>query len=322
MKLVILDAATLGEGLDFQKLSQFGELTVFENTKPEEAAQRLLSADIAIVNKIKLGASNLQEAAQLKLICEFATGYDNIDLDFCRARGIGVCNVRGYSTHSVAQLTVLMALTLLEKLSAYTEAIRTSVYQQSGVANLLSPVYHELCGKTWGIVGAGAIGRQVAKIAEAFGCHVLAFTRTPTEALSCVPLNTLLSEADVISLHTPLNDGTRGLIGAPELAQMKRDAILINVARGAVTDEAAIASALLAGNLGGFASDVYSVEPFPKTHPFHEIRALPNVLLTPHMAWGALEARLRCLCEIVKNIEDFLSGGFRNRVDLSHCSNG
>lgn len=317
MKLVILDAATLGEGLDFQKLRQLGELTVYQNTKPEETQQRLLDADIAIVNKIKLGAGNLQDAAHLKLICEFATGYDNIDLDVCRARGIGVCNVRGYSTHSVAQLTVLMALTLLEKLDAYTEAIQTGVYQQSGVANLLSPVYHELCGKTWGIVGAGAIGRQVAKVAEAFGCRVLAFTRTPSEALPCVPLSTLLSESDVVSLHTPLNDGTRGLIGAPELAQMKRDAILINVARGAVTDEAAIAAALLAGNLGGFASDVYSIEPFPTTHPFHEIRALQNVLLTPHMAWGALEARRRCLDEIVKNIEDFLNGGSRNRIDLS-----
>lgn len=317
MKLVLLDAATLGEGLDFQKLRQFGELTIYQNTKPEEAPQRLLDADVAIVNKIKLGADNLQDAAHLKLICEFATGYDNIDLNVCRARGIGVCNVRGYSTHSVAQLTVLMALTLLEKLGAYTEAIQAGVYQQSGVANLLSPVYHELCGKTWGIVGAGAIGRQVAKVAEAFGCRVLAFTRTPSETLSCVPLSTLLSESDVVSLHTPLNDGTRGLIGAPELAQMKRDAILINVARGAVTDEAAIAAALLAGNLGGFASDVYSIEPFPTTHPFHEIRALQNVLLTPHMAWGALEARRRCLDEIVKNIEDFLNGGSRNRIDFS-----
>lgn len=151
MKLILLDAATLGEGLDFQKLRQFGELTIYQNTKPEEAPQRLLDADVAIVNKIKLGADNLQGAAHLKLICEFATGYDNIDLDICRARGIGVCNVRGYSTHSVAQLTVLMALTLLEKLGAYTEAIQAGVYQQSGVANLLSPVYHELCGKTWGI---------------------------------------------------------------------------------------------------------------------------------------------------------------------------
>ncbi len=317
MKLVILDAATLGEGLNFQALKQFGELTIYENTKPEDVAKRLSDTDIVIVNKIKLGADNLKDAAQLKLICVFATGYDNIDLDACRAKGIGVCNVRGYSTHSVAQLTVLMALTLLEKLNAYTEAIRTGAYQQSGIANLLSPVYRELCGKTWGIVGAGAIGKQVARIAEAFGCRVLAYTRTPTEALTCVPLKMLLAESDIISLHTPLNDGTRGLIGAPELAQMKREAILINVARGAVTDESAIADALLDGTLSGFATDVYSVEPFPVTHPFHVLRTLPNVLLTPHMAWGALEARLRCLTEIVQNIEDFLSGGIRNRVDLS-----
>ena len=153
-------------------------------------------------------------------------------------------------------------------------------------------------------------------MAEAFGCRVLAYKRTPTDTFCCVPLDELLEKSDIVSLHTPLNDGTRGLIGARELSRMKPDAILINVARGAVTDEAAVADAVLAGKLGGFACDVYSAEPFGDGHPFARLVGRENVLLTPHMAWGALEARIRCLDEVVKNIDAFLGGETRCRVDL------
>ena len=316
MKLAILDAATLGEGLDFGVLDRFGEVLRYENSTPSEVAARMADADILLINKIKINSENLAAAKHLKLICIFATGYDNVALAACRAAGVAVCNVKGYSTHSVAQLTVLMALTLTEKLGAYTAAVTSGEYQKSGVANKLSPIYHELCGKTWGIVGAGAIGAQVARIAEAFGCRVLACKRTPTDAFTCVPLDTLLKESDIVSLHTPLNETTRGLVGARELSLMKADAILINVARGAVTDEAAVADAVVAGRLGGFACDVYSTEPFGDGHPFARITGYENVLLTPHMAWGALEARVRCLDEVVKNIDAFFGGETRCRVDL------
>lgn len=315
MKLVLLDAATLGEGLDFGVLDRFGEVVRYPISSPDEVGARIADADIILINKIKINEAVLAAAKQLKLICIFATGYDNVDLAACRAAGVAVCNVKGYSTHSVAQLTVLMALTLCEKLGAYTEAVKSGEYRKSGLANKLSPVYHELYGKTWGIVGAGAIGSQVARVAEAFGCRVLAYKRTPTAEFECVPLDTLLEQSDIVSLHTPLNDGTRGLIGKRELARMKRDAILINVARGAVTDEAAVAEAVKAGRLGGFASDVYSTEPFGEDHPFSSLLGLDNVLLTPHMAWGAIEARVRCLDEIVKNIDAFLGGEKRCRVD-------
>lgn len=315
MKLVLLDAATLGDGLDFGVLDRFGEVVRYPMTRPDEVGVRIADADIILINKIKITEAVLAAAKQLKLICIFATGYDNIDLAACRAAGVAVCNVKGYSTHSVAQLTVLMALTLCEKLSAYTDAVKSGEYRRSGLANKLSPVYRELYGKTWGIVGAGAIGSQVARVAEAFGCRVLAYKRTPTDEFECVPLDTLLEQSDIVSLHTPLNDGTRGLIGARELALMKPDAILVNVARGAVTDEAAVAEAVKTGRLGGFASDVYSTEPFGEDHPFSSLLGLDNVLLTPHMAWGAIEARVRCLGEIVKNIDAFLGGEKRCRVD-------
>ena len=315
MKIVVLDAATLGEGLDFSVLNRFGEVVLYDNTPAERVAERVDDADVVIVNKIKINASTLQDNRSVKLVCVFATGYDNIDLTFCRERNIAVCNVKGYSTHSVAQLTVLMALTLLHKIGAYTDFVKNGGYLAAGVPNRLIPVFHELYGKTWGIVGAGAIGGQVAKVAEAFGCKVLAYKRTPTDEFDCVPLDELLRRSDIVSLHTPLNDGTRGLIGERELGMMKPDVILVNVARGAVTDENAVADAVLSGKIGGFATDVYSVEPFPADHPMARLLHCDNVMLTPHMAWGALEARVRCLSEITMNIEAYLKGEKRNRVD-------
>ena len=315
MNILLLDAATLGEGLDLSVLDQLGKVTAFPRSTAEEACNRLQKADIAIVNKVKINADTLAKAEKLKLICVFATGYDNIDIAACQAKGVAVCNVTGYSTHSVAQLTILMALSLLAKINDYTAFVKSGAYTESGIPNRLIPINRELYGKTWGIVGAGAIGKQVAKIAEAFGCKVLAYKRTPDAELNCVSLQELLTNADIVSLHTPLNDGTRGLIGEKELAMMKKDALLINVARGAVTDEEAVANAVLAGTLGGFATDVYSVEPFGAEHPMTKIMHCDNVMLTPHMAWGTLEARVRCLNEIVENIKSFLSGGKRNRVD-------
>ncbi len=314
MNIVVLDAATLGEALDFSVLNRFGNVVLYDNTSGDLVAERLQDADVAIINKIKINANTLQDNKSLKLVCVFATGYDNIDLPLCRERKIAVCNVKGYSTHSVAQLTVLMALTLIEKISAYTDFVKNGSYTKSGVPNRLEPLNHELYGKTWGIVGAGAIGGQVAKVAEAFGCKVLAYKRTPSEEFDCVPLAELLSRSDIVSLHTPLSDGTRGLIGEKELAMMKPDSILINVARGAVTDENAVANAVLAGKLGGFATDVYSVEPMPADHPMARLVGCDNVMLTPHMAWGTVEARVRCLNEIVMNIDAYLRGEERNRV--------
>ena len=321
MNIAVLDYVTVGADLDLAHLSALaemrgGECRVYETSTDEEVKQRIRDVHVIVINKIHITEEILCYANDLRLVCITATGYDNLDIAACRRRGIAVCNVTGYSTDSVAQLTVAMALSLFNCLPAYHEAVRSGRYTASGVANLLTPVFHEVTGKTWGIVGLGNIGKRVAKIAEALGCRVIAYSRTPAEGYTNVDLDTLCREADLISLHTPLNAGTRGLIGEKEIALMKKGVVLINVARGAVTDEKAVAEAVKSGKIAALGADVYSEEPMPESHPYYEIRHLPNVSLTPHIAWSAREARERCLREVELNIDSFLSGGTRNRVDL------
>ncbi len=315
MKIVVLDAATLGADLDLSPLFACGEVSVFENTGAGEVARRVDGADVVVLNKVKMNADTLAGARLPALICVAATGYDNVDLDFCRQNGVAVCNVAGYSTDSVAEITVTLALALFCRLPAYSRFVESGAYTRGGVANCLVPPYKELRGKIWGIVGYGSIGAQVAAVARAFGCHVLAVKRTPAAGVDVVPLDELCRRADVISVHLPLTDATRGIIGERELALMKKDAILVNVARGAVIDEAAAAKAVKEGRLGGLGADVYTTEPMPENHPFYALLGKDNVLLTPHMAWGAVEARERCLAEIIENIGAFFRGERRSRVD-------
>lgn len=317
MKISILDAATLGVDIraDIDRIfGKFGEVVVRDNTAADEISEVIGDSDVLIVNKIKLNASNLPAAKKLRLICIAATGYDNIDLDYCKKNAIAVCNVVGYSTYSVAQLTASMALYLVNHISEYTRFVEDGSYTRSGTANRLVPVYHELCGKVWGIVGAGNIGGRVAEIAKALGCRVIVFKRTPDENFDCVDIDTLCKTADIISVHTPLTEQTKNLINKERIALMKQSAIVINVARGAVCDEAALAEAIENGRLGGIGIDVYTTEPFDESHPYNRIMKLDNVCLTPHNAWGAYEARLRCLEAMGRNIESFLSGGRDNRV--------
>lgn len=313
-KIHVLDAATLGEDLDLSPLREFGEVTVFDGTKPEETAAHTEGAEIAVINKVKMNRETLRGVSTLRLIVIAATGYDNVDLTYCREAGIGVCNVVGYSTQSVTQLTVAMVLSLSTHLPAFTGAVADGTYSRGTVANILTPVYHEVSGKTWGIVGYGHIGGQVAAVARALGCCVLACKRTPSPDANCVGIDTLCRKADIISIHTPLNDETRNLIHRERIAMMKKGTVLVNVARGAVCDESAVTEAVLSGHLGGFGCDVYSREPFPENHPFAAIRALPNVCLTPHMAWGSYEARARCLADMAESIRSYVAGGQRNRL--------
>lgn len=316
MKVVILDAASLGDDLDLLGFGSFGELTVYRETSAENAAEHLSGAEIAVLNKVRLTAEILSSAPSLRLICEAATGYDNIDVSYCRSHGIAVCNVVGYSTQSVAQLTLTMALSLITRMGEYTSFVRSGAYSDSGLPNRLTPVFHEIAGKTWGILGYGNIGRQVATSADALGCRVLVCKRTPVADRECVSLERLCRESDILSVHTPLTDSTRNLLDREHIEMMKPSAYVINVSRGAVTDEAALADAVLKGKLGGIGVDVYSKEPFPNDHPFAAVRTLPNVLLTPHMAWGAYETRCRLAEEMLANIRSFLTGTPRNRVDL------
>ncbi len=314
MKIVILDAKTLGEDLDLSAAERLGEVVIYPTSTAEEVAERTRDADVAVVNKIKMNEAVLQNAARLKLICVAATGYDNVDVSYCRQRGIHVANVPAYSTHSVAQVTVSMACYLMTHLGAYRDFVHSGAYQASDSANRLTPVYHELHGLTWGIIGYGNIGRAVGRIAEAFGCRLLVHKRTPVDDAACVDLEALLRESDIISIHCPLNERTRGMIGERELTYVKRNAILINVARGGVWDEQAVVDAVLGGRIGGLGCDVFTSEPYREDHPFSALHGRENVILTPHMAWGSFEARERCFAVILANIEAFFAGNAQNLV--------
>ena len=317
-KIVVLDAGTLGDDLSLAPLEAVGEVTVYRVSPPDTVRERIAGADAVILNKVKIGEDQLPAedapCGSPGIICVAATGFDNIDLEACRRHGVAVANVRGYSSESVAQVTVGLVLSLITHLPVYCKATADGSYTRGGNANMLVPAYHEISGMTWGVVGAGKIGSRVADVARALGCRVLTNRRTP-DGVS-VDLATLLRESDIVTIHTPLTPETRGLIGEAELAMMKDGVILVNMARGAVTDEAAVAESVKSGKIGALGCDVYSVEPFPESHPYYAIRDRENVLLTPHMSWGAYEARARCLSEMILNMEAFFAGEERNRVDL------
>lgn len=317
MKISVLDAATLGDDLKqviCEELGKLGEVELRETTAPDEIADTVADSDILIVNKVRLNESNLFAAKKLKLICVAATGYDNIDTSYCKRHGIAVCNVAGYSTHSVAQITVALVLNLANHIFEYNEFVCSGKYLASGIANRLIPVYHEIHGKTWGVVGAGNIGGQVAKIAEAFGCRVIVNKRTADDNFKCVDIDTLCAESDIITVHTPLTEETQGLINRARIAMMKKDVIFVNAARGAVCDEQTLADAIIDKKIGALGVDVYSKEPFDSEHPFARIMGYKNVCLLPHMAWGAYEARVRCIKTIADNIKAFLNGEIKNRI--------
>lgn len=315
MTIVILDYATLGYDLDLTPAERFGKVIKYENSTQNEAAERVKDADVIIVNKIKMNEAVLKNAKSLKLICETATGYDNIDLDYCTKKGILVSNTPAYSSQCVAQVTVSMVCSLATHLKEYRECVASGKYTADGVPNSLVPIYHELCGKTWGIIGYGNIGNTVGKIADAFGCKVIVNKRTPVPECECVSVDELISRADIISIHCPLNENTRNLIDVRELSMMKKDVILVNVARGGVWNEEAVANAILNGTIGAMGCDVFTKEPFDTNHPFYKIKDFDNVLLTPHMAWGSFESRTRCYSTVISNIEAYLKGEPTNIVN-------
>lgn len=313
MKIAILDKATLGEDIDLSSIRALGETYEHQGTKAEEMTTHIGDADVIVVNKIKCNESTLERAKNLKLICVAATGYDNVDLEYCRSRGIGLCNVPGYSTDSVAQVSVAMAMNLATHISEYTHFVSSGKYTKGGVANRLVPVFHEMSALKWGVVGGGGIGTKVAEIAKAIGCRVVVCRRKQEGDFPLADIDTLCRECDIISLHVPLSDETRNLINRERIGAMKQGAILVNTARGAVCDEKAVAEAVKDGRIM-FGCDVYSVEPFGEEHPFNEIMHLDNVCLTPHMAWGAFESRMRCVKIIADNIKCYFAGNAQNRI--------
>lgn len=318
MKIVVLERNSVGLDIAVDSLLELGEVTVYPNTTAADVEEKIKDAEIIVANKAPLNADTLRKAEKVKLICEFATGYDNVDINYCREKGIKVANVVNYSTDAVAQHTFALCLYVLEKLHHYDHYVKSGEYAaQDRFSNFDIP-YFELAGKIWGIVGMGNIGRKVAEIAKAFGCRVIFYS--PTGKSSCteyerVDFDTLLAEADVLSLHCPLSDLTRNLIDEEALAKMKESAILINVARGPVVNDEALYQALADRKIAGAGLDVTGTEPMRAENPLSRILDSDRLIITPHMAWASTEARERCVSETCENIKAFFKGEDRNIVN-------
>lgn len=317
MKIVELDRETLGYDIDTSVLKTIGSFEEHEAADLETTREYIKDADVIIFNKTKMNEELLKDAPNVKLLAITATGFDIIDLEYCKSRGIAAANVKAYSTPAVAQHTFAMALFILEKISYYDEYVKSGKYSsQSGFCNF-DEKYNELSGKTWGIIGMGNIGRSVAKIAEAFGCKVIFYSASGNSTCTDyerVDLDTLLKESDVLSIHCPLSDRTRNLINRDTLKLMKKSAILINVARGPVVNDADLAEALNNGTIAGAGLDVLGVEPMEKDNPLGLIKDSRKLLITPHMAWASVESRQRCFDEVLLNIKAFIEGRERNRL--------
>ncbi len=315
MRISVLDKCSLGDDLPFEILSKYGELDIYDSTSDEELPLRVENSDVVVINKIKITDRLLENKGKLSLVCVFATGYDNVDLNAARKHGVAVCNVPSYSTNSVVLFTLSTVLALSSKLFEYSSFVKNGAYSKSSAPNKITPVFNEINGKTWGIIGYGNIGRAVAEVAKSLGARLIVCKRTPSSDVDTVDIDTLCRESDIITIHCPLNEETRGMINEARLSYMKKDVILVNEARGAVLDEEAVANAVVNGKIGGFGCDVYSSEPFDTAHPYNKILNLNNVILTPHAAWAAYESRMRCLNVISDNIASFISGDRLNRVD-------
>ncbi len=319
MKIVALERNSAGTDISMDCFQDFGEVTYYRNTVTiEEVAERVKDADIIIANKSPLNEQTLKDAPNVKLICELATGFDNVDLAYCKSRGIKVCNVRDYSTGMVAQHTLTLALALSQKLFHYDNYVKSGAYSaQDRFSNFDVPFY-ELEGKTWGIVGMGNIGKRVARLATAFGCKVIFHSITGKSSCTDYPQvdkATLLRESDFLSLHCPLSDLSLNFIDREALQQMKKTAILINVARGKVVNNTDLYEALEAGEIQAAGLDVIEAEPLELSNPLSKLKDSTQLIITPHLAWASVESRTRCVEGVYQNIEAFLRGEARNVVN-------
>lgn len=315
MQGVFLDRKSLDlDDLDFSRLDKtVDEWQYYDETNSKQVLQRIINADVVISNKVRLDKAVLEQAEQLKLICIAATGTNNVDLEAAKENGIKVCNVRAYGTASVVQHVFALLLSLLRNIPAYTRAVEMDQWQSSKQFCLMDFPIGELTGKVMGIVGYGELGKAVAKVARAFGMKVKVAQRPGSDEDKRIPLEELLPQVDVLTLHCPLTHETSNLIGEHELKLMKSSAILINTARGGIVDEQALATVLRNRKLGGAGFDVLSTEPPVAGNPLLDSN-IPNLIVTPHMAWASREARQRIVDQIAKNIHSYQSGDLNNRV--------
>lgn len=308
MKIVFLDAATMGD-VSFAPIQQYGELVCYDRSTPEEALARVGDCEVLIINKVKVTPELIDAAPKLRLICEAATGVNNIDLAYAAQKGIPVRNAVGYSTDSVVQATFMHILSLVGNAPYFDKVVKSGEYSAKGLFTDVSVNWWELAGKTIGIIGLGNIGSRVAKVAEAFGMKVCYYSTSGTSHCKdypSLPLDELMATSDVISIHAPLNERTDGLIGERELQLMKRSAIIVNMGRGGIVNETALAKAIDEELIAGAALDVFVAEPLPQDNPLLHTRHPERLRLAPHVAWASTQARER----LVGMIADNISRGF------------
>ena len=304
MKIVFLDAETMGD-VSFAPIEKYGDLICYDRSTPGQALERVADCDVMIVNKVRVTPELIDAAPYLKMICEAATGVNNIDLEYAQKKGIPVRNAVGYSTDSVVQMTFAHLLSLAGRSRYYDEAVRSGHYSEYGLFTDVSQKWFELSGKSMGIIGLGNIGKKVAKVAQAFGMKVSYYSTSGTSHCTDYPslqLDELLSGSDVVSIHAPLNVRTAGLLGSRELRLMKPEAYLLNMGRGGIVDEGALAAAIDEGVIAGAALDVFVTEPLPADNPLMNVSRKENLILSPHVAWASVEARERLVGMIADNI--------------------
>lgn len=317
MKISILERDSLGIDVDMSEIDKLGEVTVYPATTVENAVEHIGDADIIIANKLPLNAETLKGAVNLKFVAQTATGTNNVDFAYTNSKGIKVANVPSYSTDSVAQHTFALLLYLVEKMRFFDDYVKNGTYSRSNCFSCLDMIYPEIAGKTWGIIGMGAIGQKVAQIATVFGCKVICYSasgRTYDMPYEQVDFDTLLEKSDILSVHAPLNKYTKGLMNYDAFCKMKTSAYFINVGRGPIVVEEDLARALEEDQIRAAGLDVLCVEPMPLDNPLLKFKDSSKIIITPHVAWATSEARQRCVDVVTENIKAFLRGEEKNVV--------
>ena len=308
MKIVVLDAQTVGEDVDWSGYEKLGEVVRYPYSATEEVPERVKDAEVIIVNKVMINEQTVGNAKNLKLVCVLATGTNNLDKEYLESRGIIWHNVAGYSTEAVAQHTFAMLFYLLEKLRYYDEYVKDGAYEKSPLFTHFANGFAEIKGKTWGIIGLGTIGRRVAEIAKVFGAKVIYYSASgaaPQDGYEQVDFDTLLAASDVISVHAPLNEYTENLMNKEAFAKMKSSAIFLNVGRGPIVVEKDLFDALENGELAAAGLDVLCKEPIAADNPLLRIKDSRKLLITPHIAWASVEARDRLVQMVLEQVQEY-----------------
>ncbi len=310
MKIVFLDAKTIGDDIDLSGYDRLGEVVKYGFSTTEEARERTRDADVIVLNKVEINEASIGEADHLKLVCVTATGTNNLDKEYLEQRGIAWRNVAGYSTETVTQHTFALLFYLLEKLRYYDDYVKSGRYVEDTTFTHFSNVFHELSGKTWGIIGLGSIGRRVADLAKLFGCRVIYYStsgKNNSPGYERVDFDTLLRSADIVSVHAPLTEDTQGLMDGEAFSKMKRSAIFLNLGRGPIVVEEDLARALEREEIAAAGLDVLCAEPMRADNPLRRLKDSERLIITPHIAWASVEARTRLMKTIEGQIREFFA---------------